>query len=181
MEKAKKFKHWVTSKVLPSIRKYGQFKLFDSLGNNMILIGDEKELHYKVVNMIRRYYSNVLLIAGLGENQDSDQKRIDSFRKGYQRGKPDLMILNQHKVYNGLCFEFKSPTNNYVISDSQKEMQKKYIQNGYKFIISNDYDDIIKIFHDYMVDICVLCSYCNRNFNNDHTIQKHYKYFHKII
>ena len=30
LETAKKFKHWVTSKVLPSIRKYGQFKLFDS-------------------------------------------------------------------------------------------------------------------------------------------------------
>ena len=31
LEAAKKFKHWVTSQVLPSIRKYGQYKLFDSL------------------------------------------------------------------------------------------------------------------------------------------------------
>ena len=32
LESAKKFKHWVTSQVLPSIRKYGQYKLFDSPG-----------------------------------------------------------------------------------------------------------------------------------------------------
>ena len=29
LETAKKFKHWVTSKVLPSIRRYGQYKLFE--------------------------------------------------------------------------------------------------------------------------------------------------------
>ena len=30
LETAKKFKRWVTKEVLPSIRKYGQYKLFDS-------------------------------------------------------------------------------------------------------------------------------------------------------
>ena len=30
LEIAKTFKHWVTSQVLPSKRKYGQFKLFDN-------------------------------------------------------------------------------------------------------------------------------------------------------
>ena len=34
LESAKKFKHWVTSQVLPSIRKYGQYKLFDNPWNN---------------------------------------------------------------------------------------------------------------------------------------------------
>ena len=37
LEPAKKFKHWVTSQVLPSIRKYGQYKLFDSPWNKMIM------------------------------------------------------------------------------------------------------------------------------------------------
>ena len=35
LETAKKFKHLVTSLVLPSIRKYGQYKLFDNPNNNM--------------------------------------------------------------------------------------------------------------------------------------------------
>ena len=90
------------------------------------------------------------------------------------------MILNNHKEYDGLCFEFKSPTNNYVISDCQKEMQQKYILNGYKFIISNDYDEIIKTIHDYMLGIRVSCQYCMRKFKNNHTLEKHNKYFHKI-
>ena len=119
LEKAKKFKRWVTSEVLPSIRKFGQYKLFDSPWNKMIMISNEKELHYKVVQLIRNYYPDALLVAGLGENQDTEDKRLDSYKKGYGRGTPDLMVLNYHKDYNGLCIEFKSPTNNYEVSESQ--------------------------------------------------------------
>ena len=68
LEAAKKSKHWVTSQVLPSIRKYGQYKLFDSPWNKMIMIGNETDLHYKVVDLIRRYYPDSILVAGLGEN-----------------------------------------------------------------------------------------------------------------
>ena len=78
LETAKKFKHWVTSQVLPSIRKYGQYKLFDSPWNKMIMIGNETDLHYKVVNLIRRYYPDSILVAGLAENQDTEDKRLDS-------------------------------------------------------------------------------------------------------
>ena len=52
------------------------------------------------------------------------------------------MILNYHKYFNGLCIEFKSPTNKYQISDAQKQMKERYKENCYKFILSNDYDDI---------------------------------------
>ena len=85
LESAKKFKHWVTSQVLPSIRKYGQYKLFDSPWNKMIMIGNETDLHYKVVDLIRRYYPDSILVAGLGENQDTENKRLDSYKKGYER------------------------------------------------------------------------------------------------
>ena len=37
------------------------------------------------------------------------------YKKGYTRGQRDLMVLNYHKDYKGLCIEFKSPTNNYHI------------------------------------------------------------------
>ena len=53
LETVKTFKHWVTSQILPSIRKYGQYKLFDSPWNKMIMIGNETDLHYKVVDLIR--------------------------------------------------------------------------------------------------------------------------------
>ena len=85
LEAAKKFKHWVTSQVLPSIRKYGQYHLFDSPCNKMIMIGNETDLHYKVVDLIRKYYPDSILVAGLGENQDTEDKRLDSYKKGYTR------------------------------------------------------------------------------------------------
>ena len=108
LESVKKFKHWVTSQVLPSIRKYGQYKLFD-----------ETDLHYKVVDLIRKYYPDTILVAGLGENQDTEDKRLDSYKKGNMRGQPDLMVLDYHKDYKGLSIEFKSPTNNYRVSEAQ--------------------------------------------------------------
>ena len=52
----------------------------------------------------------------LGEDQDTAHKRIDSFKKGYLRGSPDLIINNLHKHYTGFCIEFKSPKGNGVLS-----------------------------------------------------------------
>ena len=135
LEFAKKFRQWVFNTVLPSIRKYGQYKMFDSPWNKMIMIGNETDLHYKVVQLIRNYYPNSILVAGLGENQDTEDKRLDSYKKGYQRGQPDLMILDFHKDYKGLCIEFKSPTNNYCVSESQLKMKEKYRDNEYAFIL----------------------------------------------
>ena len=180
LETAKKLKHWVTSQVLPSIRKYGQYKLFDSPWNKMIMIGNETDLHYKVVDLIRRYYPDSILVAGLGENQDTEDKRLDSYKKGYMRGQPDLMVLDYHKDYKGLCIEFKSPTNNYHVSEAQLEMKKKYVNNGYAFILSNDYDKICMNIRDNMKGMRVPCKYCIKHFHNKDTLEMHYKVIHRI-
>ena len=44
LESAKKFKRWVTSEVLPSIRKFGYYKLFDSRINQRVIIDGKKIL-----------------------------------------------------------------------------------------------------------------------------------------
>ena len=180
LEFAKKFRQWVFNTVLPSIRKYGQYKLFDSPWNKMIMISNERDLHYKVVQLIRNYYPDSILVAGLGENQDTEDKRLDSYKKGYQRGTPDLMILDYHKYYKGLCIEFKSPTNNYNISEDQLKMKKKYRDNNYAFILSNDYDKISKLIHKYMADVRIPCEYCTKAFCEKKTLNNHYKVIHRI-
>ena len=81
----------------------------------MIMICNETNLHYKVVDLIRKFYPDSILVAGLGENQDTEGKRLDSYKKGYVRGQPDLMVLNYHKDFEGLGIEFKSPTNIYRV------------------------------------------------------------------
>ena len=180
LETAKKFKRWITSEVLPSIRKYGQYKLFDSPYNKMIMISNEKELHYRVVELIRKYYPDSILVAAMGENQDTEEKRLDSYKKGFQRGTPDLMILDFHIDYKGLCIEFKSPTNNYVVSESQLKMKDKYKKNNYAFILSNDYDNISKKIHKYMTGVRIPCEYCPKAFCNKKTLSNHYRVFHRI-
>ena len=166
LEFAKKFRQWVFNTVLPSIRKFGYYKLFDNPNNKMIKIENENDLHFKVVQLIRNYYPDSILVAGLGENQDTEDKRLDSYKKGYQRGQPDLMILDFHKDYKGLCIEFKSPTNNYCVSESQLKMKEKYRDNEYAFILSNDYDKISKLIHKYMAGVRIPCKYCSKAFKN---------------
>ena len=180
LDTAKKFKRWITSEVLPSIRKYGQYKLYDSPWNKMIMIGNERDLHYKVIQLIRNYYPDSILVAGLGENQDTEEKRLDSYKKGYSRGQPDIMILDYHKDYKGLCIEFKSPTNNYCISESQLKTKEKYKANDYAFIISNDYDYISKKLHKYMTGVRIKCQFCPKAFCSKKTLNTHLKVFHRI-
>ena len=177
---AKTFRQWVFTTVLPSIRKYGQYKMFNNPWNKMIMIGNETDLHYKVVQLIRNYYPNSILVAGLGENQDTEDKRLDSYKKGYQRGQPDLMILDFHKDYKGLCIEFKSPTNNYCVSESQLKMKEKYRDNEYAFILSNDYDKISKLIHKYMAGVRIPCKYCSKAFKNKKSLNSHFKVIHRI-
>ena len=180
LETAKKFKKWVTSQVLPSIRKFGYYKLFDNPNNKMFKIENEMDLHSKVVELIRNFYPVAIMVPGLGENQDTPGKRINSWKKGYMRGQPDLMILNYHKDYKGLCIEFKSPTNNYCVTESQLKMKEKYKNNGFAFILSNDYDKISKLIHKYMAGVRIPCEYCTKAFRNKKTLSSHYKVFHRI-
>ena len=133
---AKLFKHWVTSKVLPSIRKRGFY------GN--LMFKNEYDLHCTVVDFVRNKYPNALMIAGLGENQKNKITRIISWKKGYQAGQCDLMIVNPTSKYNSLCLEFKNPTdNNIKLSQKQEEMKEMYEKYKCQFLISNNYDDII--------------------------------------
>ena len=72
-------------------------------------IENETDLHTKVVAFLKKRYQHSLLVALLGENQDSPYKRIDSYKKGYLRGSLDLIVLNLHKNYTGFAIEFKNP------------------------------------------------------------------------
>ena len=100
----------------------------------------------------------MILIAGLGENQDTSSKRIDSHKKGCIKGQPDLMIMNKHIKHAGRYIEFKAPNNNYKVSEAQLAMIKQYKNN--KVIITNDYDCIIAHINYYMEGVRIPCKYC---------------------
>ena len=129
LESAKAFKRWVTKDVLPSIRKTGRYDycIDHKYSNTSTLkIENEMDLHVKVVSFLKKRYPHSLFTVKLGENQDTVFKRIDSFKKGYLRGSPDLIINNLHKHYTGFCIEFKSPKGNGILSPDQSMILLQY-------------------------------------------------------
>ena len=49
----------------------------------MFKIENEFDLHRKVVDYVRRFYPDLLFVAGLGELQDTSDKGIKSWQKSY--------------------------------------------------------------------------------------------------
>ena len=183
LESAKAFKRWVTKDVLPSIRKTGRYAYcMNHKYNNTLTfkIENETDLHVKVVSFLKKRYPHSLFTVTLGENQDTVHKRIDSFKKGYLCGSPDLIINNLHKHYTGFCIEFKSPKGNGILSPDQSMILLQYQNNGFKTLISNDYDQIIEQIIEYFRDVRIKCSYCLRRFISPQSLRNHIKFVHKM-
>ena len=182
LESARSFKRWVTKDVLPSIRKTGRYDYcIDHKYDNTLTfkIENEMDLHVKVISFLKKRYPHSLFTVTLGENQDTAHKRIDSFKKGYLRGSPDLIINNLHKRYTGFCIEVKSPKGNGVLSPDQSMILRQYQNNGFKPLVSNDYDHIIEQVNEYFRDVRIKCSYCPRKFISSQSLRNHIKFFHK--
>jgi prophage antirepressor-like protein len=153
---AEAFQDWVFSVVLPTIRKTGSYKLPEprSLCGKQLKLLNETDLHYAVVKYIRRFHPNALIVAGLGEYQDTVQRRSDAYRKGYIGGQPDLIITNPMNCYTGFAIELKTPKGNGVIRENQVPWLKLLHKRGYNTMISNDYTDIVLRIDEYFrVDI----------------------------
>ena len=65
---AVEFQKWFYEEVLPSLRRTGSYTAAGTRNQQVSLI-NETDLHHKIVQFIRRRYPDVLIIAGLGENQ----------------------------------------------------------------------------------------------------------------
>ena len=183
LESAKVFKRWVTKDVLPSIRKTFRYDYcIDHKYNNTLTfkIENEMDFHVEVVSFLKKRYPRSLFTVTLGENQDTAFKGIDSFKKGYLRGSPDLIIDNLHKHYTGFCIEFKSPKGNGILSPDQSMILLQYRNNGFKTLVSNDYDHIIEQVIEYFRDVRIKCSYCPRKFISSQSLRNHIKGFHKM-
>ena len=143
-------------------------------------IESETDLHIKVVSFLKNRFPHSLFTAMLGENQCTSAMRIDSYRKGYLRGSPDLIVNNLHKHYTGCAIEFKSPKGNGVLSPDQSIMLRQYENNGFKTLVFNDYDHIIEQLIEYFRDVRILCSNCPRRFISSQSLSNHIKSFHKM-
>ena len=107
--------------------------------------------------------------------------RLRSYNLGYQKGSPDLIIQNLHKVYSGFAIEFKSPRGYGELSEHQNVMLQEYTNNGFKVLVSNDYDEIIKEIIHYFDEVRIKCNHCSRKFKSLKTLKNHSNYIHRYI
>ena len=172
---------WVDNDIIPTLMtKY--IKMFSEKSNlldKQISLTNERDLHFKVVDFIRKYYPHAVIYAGLGELQDTDSKRIFSKCCGYTKGQSDIVINNLHKEYNGFTIEFKTPNGKGVLSDAQRDFLRVSNFNNHKTLVSNDYDLIITEIIKYMADTRVICLYCHKLFKTIDSLNIHQKYIHR--
>jgi prophage antirepressor-like protein len=163
MAEAKVFKHWVTSEVLPAIRKtgfynsdYHYWRNDPQLGTDdqercrmvhQLATGREDDLHYKVVAHLRQTYSHCMeLIGGIGEHLQTNHAKLDAYFKGYTGGQPDIIII--WGLPNGfqsvLAIELKNPNGKGELNKKQIKY-KNTIEQRCKVhtIVSHDYSDVI--------------------------------------
>jgi prophage antirepressor-like protein len=143
------FQKWFFEEVLPSLRKNG-FYTSTSTRNHQLHVLNETDLHHKLVEFIRSRYPGNLIIAGLGENQITPSMRLDSYRKGYTKGQPDIMLPVRSGRKVGLALELKSPGWQGEASENQKIFLDKLQAEGWEVCVSNCYEDLLFVVRDYM-------------------------------
>ena len=196
---AKTFKKWVCSEVLPSIRKTGSYvappppppppaitSMFGKAEyktDHSFQMCSENDLHFKVVDYIRRFHPHAKMTAGLGEFQTTIALRIEGKKKGYQKGTADLMIMNNHLEFRGFCMEFKNPKGTGSLAEAQDVWLHDLHLNGYKVLVSNDYDVICREIDTYFKKVRLACPHCVSKpiyFKAETTMQQHIVAFHRI-
>ena len=194
---AEAFSDWVCSEVLPSIRKTGAYVAQpppppppaivapicgDFKCDRSFTVHNETDLHSKVVDYIRRFFPQAKMMAGLGEFQTTSSLRIEGYKNGYQKGTADLMILNKHLDYNGFCVEFKTPKGLGSLSDAQNQWLRDLHLNGYKVLLSNDYDSICREINACFLRVRIACPHCLSKpvyYKTEATLQQHITTFHR--
>ena len=161
---AKTFKKWVTSEVLPKIRKTGSYSHAGHYSSNDIswkevfetAAGREDGLHYKVVKYIRATYPDVQTIAGLGEYQTTDHQRMDGYLKGYVGGQPDIMLIRG--LPNGsqdvFAIELKNPSGTGELNKKQTDYHERLLQKCHvKTVVSSKYEEVVIALHEHYKEV----------------------------
>ncbi len=116
------------------------------------VILNETNLHHAVVQWLRGCHPELhVIVPGLGENQDTETKRIDSYAKGYTRGQPDLMIPARTSQHCGFAVELKHPGRPEMnVAEAQTAVLEHLAAEGWRTLVSNDYDEVCRELTEYL-------------------------------
>ena len=145
-------------------------------------IENEEHLHINVIEFIRDKYPDAIINPGLGELQRTSEDRIISWRKGYQKGTADIIISNRHFRYVGLAIQLKTTKGTGHLSDEQIAYLRNMEINGFKVMISNNYNDIIIEITQYMNGLRLICPKCLKRkklYKTKESLDNHMMTFHR--
>lgn len=166
--------HWVFETMFPQIPM--PKALPSRLYHNQKLILDETQLHHAIVKWFREKYPGTVIIPGLGEFQDSEEKRLDGYSKGYTRGQPDLMIPAKTPSRVGIALELKHPGKaTAIMSDAQSDVLERLKSQGWETLLTNSYDDACVALAQHMAQCRTPCPCCGRQYANATTLERHRK------
>ena len=150
----------------------------NSIEHNGILISDEKSLHIQIVSEIRKLFPHFMMVVQAGELQDTKEKRLLMWKKGFKGGQPDIMITNPHNFFRGLCLELKTPQGTGSLSMNQIEVLNSYHEAGWKVMVCSDLTSTILELERYNKGVRVMCSLCMNMYKSDSDLERHRVKFH---
>lgn len=109
----------------------------------------EYEIQTKLVRYIRLKYPDLLMAvspaAGFKVSRGVAMKMI---AMGYQKGTPDIIILEPRGGYHGLCIELKAEKG--VVSDEQKMYLQKLALKRYSIATAFSLETAMQIVNHYL-------------------------------
>ena len=170
---AEAFKDWVCDDVLPALREFGRYCLLPEVQN-------ELQLHNSLCEYARSTYPRARVSPGLGEMQDTSSKRVECWRKGYQRGQPDLVVHVRSGNFSGLVIELKTPKGNGVVSPPQRKWLDDMARAGYRTLVSNSMEECKRYLDNHMSNARTCCALCGNSFKTSETLRKHTEKYHPV-
>lgn len=136
LESAKRFKHWVTSEVLPTIRKTGQYQM-ENLSTEMraILMHDEKIV--KIENRMDKLEFDIPLYGSEADELSSHVKRKGVAVLGGKKSEAYKDNNIRSKVYRDIYDQIKREFGIYSDDGKQKSykaLKRKYIYEAHECI-----------------------------------------------
>ena len=163
------FKNWVCEEILPSLRRNGTFSCVN-----------ERDLHTAFCAYARERFPTVRISPGLGEMQDTSGRRLECWRKGYQKGQPDLIVHQRSGNFSGLAIELKTPQGTGVVSPHQTQWMDDLARAGYRTLISSSLDECVQQLTHFMSNARVCCEHCGSSFKTSKTLQTHVRRYHPL-
>jgi prophage antirepressor-like protein len=169
---AQAFQEWVTAVVLPTLRQEGHYEM-PGFKSTRISVENERQLHEAVISYLRTNHPTLRVAAGLGELQRESWQRLDAWKKGYQKGQPDLVLFARSGNFSGLAIELKTPTGLGEVSAEQVRWLADLREAGFKTLVCNDLFLVIGCIEAYLKDWRHCCAKCGAGYRSLGALANH--------